>query len=209
MNASDASTYPDSDGYPGELLRPIVNLWSRVAGVLGVNLKQGAEFVEHAIQKRRIRLLSLNRLSGLWHPLQPEEARMALLALWSDAEDRSWDLSDLTQDSWKRVRLLPHDDDLIWQWSRARSRAVEQPTPTMGSESGRWPWGTYTTKRLEDLAAAAERWWVNFDPTDNFTAPTNDEVIAWLVANRKVPRRTAEIMASILRADGLPTGPRT
>jgi len=72
----------------------------------------------------------------------------------------------------------------------------------------RWPWGTHETDLLRHLAAAAERWWVNFDPADNTTAPTNEQVSAWL-KGRGVAARTAEVMASILRADGLPTGPRT
>jgi hypothetical protein len=67
-----------------------------------------------------------------------------------------------------------------------------------------WPWGHYETKLLRRLAAAANRFWKNYDPSDPTTAPTNEEVIKWLKA-RGVADRTAEVMASILRADGLPT----
>lgn len=70
-----------------------------------------------------------------------------------------------------------------------------------------WPWGTYETELLRKLAQAAKRFWQNYDPTDATTAPTNEEVINWLVDNG-VAKRTAQIMATILRADGLPTGPR-
>jgi hypothetical protein len=60
---------------------------------------------------------------------------------------------------------------------------------------------------LRHLAAAADHWWKNYDPSDQTTAPTNQEVIDWLVEHG-VARRNAEVMATILRPDGLPTGPR-
>ena len=65
------------------------------------------------------------------------------------------------------------------------------------------------TKRdlLRKLAGAAQRFWSNYDPADPTTAPTNQQVIDWL-KGQGVSERTAEIMATILRADGLPTGPR-
>lgn len=70
-----------------------------------------------------------------------------------------------------------------------------------------WPWGTHETELLRHLAAAVGRFWKNYDPTDATTAPTNEEVVAWLVA-RGVANRNAQVMARMLRADGLPTGPR-
>lgn len=75
------------------------------------------------------------------------------------------------------------------------------PAPTS------WPWGDYETKLLRELAAAAERFWTNYDPADPGTAPTSEQVEKWLV-DRKMPKRTAQIMAKILRADGLRPGPR-
>lgn len=69
------------------------------------------------------------------------------------------------------------------------------------------PWGKHDTALLQHLAAAAEKFWKNYDPSDNTTAPTNAQIIDWLV-ERHVTKRTAEVMATILRADGLPTGPR-
>jgi hypothetical protein len=72
---------------------------------------------------------------------------------------------------------------------------------------GRWPWGDYETDLLRKLAAVADRFWKLYDPTDNTTAPTNKQVIAWL-KKQDVADRTAEVMATILRADGLPPGPR-
>jgi hypothetical protein len=73
--------------------------------------------------------------------------------------------------------------------------------------SREWPWGTYETELLRKLALAANRFWRNYDPADTSTAPINKDVIDWLVEHG-VANRTAEIMATILRVDGLPTGPR-
>lgn len=71
-----------------------------------------------------------------------------------------------------------------------------------------WPWGHHHTVHLGHLAAAADKWWSNFDSSDNTTAPTNEQVAQWL-QGRGVGKAMAEKMATILRADGLPTGPRT
>lgn len=70
-----------------------------------------------------------------------------------------------------------------------------------------WPWGGYQTKALGLLALAADKFWKHYDPSDKSTAPKNDTVIAWLVENG-VTQRKAEVIASLLRADDLPTGPR-
>ena len=72
----------------------------------------------------------------------------------------------------------------------------------------RWPWGSHHTKLLGDLEAAARTLWTLYDPDDSSTAPTNDMVADWLVTERGVSKDKARAMASILRADGLPTGPR-
>jgi len=73
-----------------------------------------------------------------------------------------------------------------------------------------WPWGRYDTYLLRLLAQAAEKFWKNYDPNDPTTAPTNDEVSRW-IAKQLPPRlgeKTASVMATILRADELPSGPR-
>lgn len=72
---------------------------------------------------------------------------------------------------------------------------------------GGWPWGNYETKLLRKLALAAKRFWVLYDPEDPTTAPTSTQVSQWLI-QQGVASRVAEIMAQILRADGLPKGPR-
>lgn len=79
--------------------------------------------------------------------------------------------------------------------------------PASSKGAPTWPWGAHETVLLRHLAAAAERFWVNFDPSDIGTAPTNAEVVDWL-RERGVAQRTAEVVATLLRADGLPTGPR-
>lgn len=71
-----------------------------------------------------------------------------------------------------------------------------------------WPWGRHETELLRKLAAAANRFWKNYNPNEIDTAPTNKQVSDWLI-EQGVATRTAEVMASILRADGLPTGPRS
>jgi hypothetical protein len=92
---------------------------------------------------------------------------------------------------------LPADSVIV-----VRTDALRELEPTQPN-----PWGNHDTKLLRDLAAAADQFWKLYDPADPSTAPTNEQVGAFLV-NRGVARRTAEVMATILRADGLPTGPR-
>lgn len=70
-----------------------------------------------------------------------------------------------------------------------------------------WPWGRHETDLLRKMAAAADKFWTLYDPNDPTTAPTNQQVIDWL-KGQGVATRTAEVMATILRIDGLPTGPR-
>lgn len=70
-----------------------------------------------------------------------------------------------------------------------------------------WPWGRHSTSLLRKLAEAADRFWKNYDPDDPSTAPTNEQVTSWLI-EQGVAKRNAELMATLLRADGLPTGPR-
>lgn len=86
----------------------------------------------------------------------------------------------------------------------ARELGITEGQPS----SGKWPWGDYETDLLRLLAAAAEKHWRLYDPNDASTAPKNATVVAWL-KDRGVADRNAQVMATILRADGLPTGPRT
>lgn len=96
--------------------------------------------------------------------------------------------------SWASATGLAFPDGFPWQ-------------PEMNIQVTGWPWGRYETDLLKKMARAVDLFWKNYDSTDPTSAPTNQQVIAWLV-KQKVAKRTAEIMATILRADGLPTGPR-
>ncbi len=71
-----------------------------------------------------------------------------------------------------------------------------------------WPWGQHHTELLGHLEAAARRFWTNYDPSDPTSANTNATVSDWLQEERKVSKNMADSIATILRADGLPTGPR-
>jgi hypothetical protein len=70
-----------------------------------------------------------------------------------------------------------------------------------------WPWGNYETSLLRALAEAAEKFWILYDPTDPATAPLKEQVVEWL-QGRGISENVAKVMASILRADELRTGPR-
>jgi hypothetical protein len=86
------------------------------------------------------------------------------------------------------------------QWPVPAALAELAKTPLKPSPNGKWPWGNHTTKNLEHLEAAAQEWWAKWDGTPR-AAPTNEDVINWLVDER---------IASILRpsVDVLPTGNR-
>lgn len=76
------------------------------------------------------------------------------------------------------------------------------------AEPRRWPWGEHHTEHLGHLEAAARRYWTLYDKSDLTTAPTNEMVAEWLQSERNVSKDKAKAIASILRADGLPTGRR-
>lgn len=94
------------------------------------------------------------------------------------------------------------------RWDMPREIACLSQFAT-GAQGRHWPWGQHETKLLRDLAAAAQKWWANYDPTDNTTAPRSKEVVEWLMKERGAPQRVAEIMAQMLKSDDLRSGPRT
>lgn len=98
------------------------------------------------------------------------------------------------------------------QIERLESKLEEKNPPAAIPEvlptGEHWPWGDHHTEQLGHLSAAAKRFWKLYDPSDIGTAPTNREISEWLVKERKVSRTMADAMASILRIDGLRTGPR-
>ncbi len=97
----------------------------------------------------------------------------------------------------------------VWVYRSHLLKAINAYCGTDGeSKSDIWPWGKYETTLLRHMAAAAERYWKNFDPADPSTANTKETVVDWLVSSRGVSRRSAEAIDTILRAENLPKGPR-
>jgi hypothetical protein len=97
-------------------------------------------------------------------------------------------------------------------WAHAKGWELPSRFPGVGAEpfaaaTARWPWGDHETQLLRHLAAAGKQWWSTFDPDDMATAPKSKDVENWLI-ERGVAKRTAEVMATMLRAEGVPTGPR-
>lgn len=91
--------------------------------------------------------------------------------------------------------------------SSSREISHQQISGEHSDVVGKWPWGSYETELLGKLSAAAKKFWTLYDPSDSTTAPINQQVIDWLV-EQGVSKRNAEVMATMLRADGLATGPR-
>lgn len=95
-----------------------------------------------------------------------------------------------------------HLEKIGKEW--AESPEMAHPS---GANTATWPWGDYETELLVRLREAAHEFWSTYDPDQPSTAPKNEEVTDWLVS-KGVSKRVAEVMAQILRADRLPTGPR-
>lgn len=104
-------------------------------------------------------------------------------------------------------RLKARDEYEANKAKKAELDTAVPATPT-NKPTGHWPWGDHHTELLGHLEAAALRFWVNYDPKDKSTAPTNDQIYDWL-RERGVSKNMAGAMATILRLDDLPNGPRT
>jgi hypothetical protein len=98
--------------------------------------------------------------------------------------------------------IVTEELDRFEKKHRIGAHAGELPK---SEQTAKWPWGTHETKLLHDLAEAAKRFWVNFEPGEPDTAPTNETVTKFL-KERGVSERVAAAMATILRAEGLPAG---
>lgn len=113
-------------------------------------------------------------------------------------------------DDWRDAYQQEHAD---LEAARARIADLEHELADVkDSAAHRWPWGTYETELLRKLHAAVQRYWVKYDAADPSTANNSDDVVAWLrtqnVNGKPIAQRVAEIIAQIIRADGLRTGPR-
>lgn len=92
----------------------------------------------------------------------------------------------------------------------AASRHV---APQHSLADGRWPWGDYETRLLRWVAVAVRRFWVNYDPSDRSTAPTEKVVVQWLLAHQEkmgeeLSGREAQLIAQLVKADSVGPGPR-
>jgi hypothetical protein len=81
-------------------------------------------------------------------------------------------------------------------------RMKDAPAASGAATLARWPWGNHSTELLEHLAAAADRYWKNYDPSDPTTAPKKEDVVKFLAA-RGVKPTNANAIAVILRPSGL------
>lgn len=88
--------------------------------------------------------------------------------------------------------------------------ASSLPKVEAPNANGRWPWGSHETELLRQLEAAALRFWgETYDPDDDETAPTNEQVAEWLLPRVGNSRRIADAIATLLRKDGLRSGRRS
>ncbi len=152
------------------------------------------------------------------HDASVEDERRAVEVIQGAAKSHRWPLfiTDLKMGrprpeqclGFNRDKIFPFVDNLLRHPIGHRKVASTKPEVADTLSPGVWPWGNHETADLRALAAAAERFWTLYDPSDPATAPTNEQVIAWLMAERELPERKAEIMASILRPRDLPSGPR-
>lgn len=104
-------------------------------------------------------------------------------------------------------------DAVNWNFERLKepglSKTSQESQDIEGCEMpAHWPWGGHHTEYLGHLEAAARKWWNLYDPSDSTTAPTNEMVSSWLQKERNLSGEKAKAIASMLRPDGLPTGPR-
>jgi len=94
-----------------------------------------------------------------------------------------------------------------------RSAGLHSSSGGSGGGKHKWPWGSYETPLLRDLAMAGERWRLKieggtYDPTDSTTGPkSKDDMVPWLLS-MGVLRDNAKAIARILNDPRIPPGPR-
>ena len=86
-------------------------------------------------------------------------------------------------------------------------RKLSQGLSSPLAYENKWPWGNYETHDLRLLAEAVRQFWSTYDPSDKTTAPRNHEVQKWL-ESQGASKRTAEVIATIIRAEEVPAGRR-
>lgn len=148
-------------------------------------------------------------------PFELTSVKMNELCLQCNCEDDVTPFSDwLASDQPSQFDNQIFSRQVVADWLDAiRLKSIYQFRFDQSSDSngitGHWPWGAHHTELLGHLEAAAKRYYcVNYEPTDATTAPINKDVSEWLMTERKVSQKMAESIASMLRPDGLATGPR-
>lgn len=199
----------------GSCMVSLPQVWRDVLAVLSVKPQQAVEFVESMLRLHEYVLYAENARTGLFEPAgwnisertSTDVRNGYLMDAWNGAQSMDWNLGAV--EKWDFLRLQADEADLIVQLARATLHLGDiAPAASAPDTPQAWPWGAHETELLRHLAAAASRWWANFDPNDATTAPTNDAVSAWL-QERGVSKSLSDKMATILRADDLPPGPRT
>ena len=126
-------------------------------------------------------------------------------ALWEFFESDTFDVDWFTEITKTPCKPLP----------KAEILTLEKAPDEGANSPGCWPWGNHQTELLGHLEAAAREFWTGYDPQNaKATAPKNETVIAWLEARnvpgqkKKVSNQMATAIATMLRPEDLPTGPR-
>ena len=141
-----------------------------------------------------------------WANYRPDEILMTkvdglnlALALWGLFEpNKTFDV-----DSFQKITGVPCKPS-----PKVEILTLEKALDDELKSPGCWPWGNHQTELLGHLEEAAREFWTGYDPQNaKATAPKNDTVISWL-KERKVSDQMARAIATMLRADDLPTGPR-
>ena len=196
----------------GASLCPVIDLWPIISKMLGISLDQASEFVISKFEDFQLELWVDSKYDGLWRTTQNSNSSDMMVlrdaqvsaqgCSWEAAHYKQWDYQRLTPAGFKAIKNAAMDvknaDD--------SEQAPLISAPILQAQS-RWPWGNHHTESLGHLEAASLEHWTKYDPLKPKTAPKNATVVAWLKA-RGVTGAMAESMATMLRADGLATGPR-
>lgn len=121
------------------------------------------------------------------------------------------DITNRNEQTWqieaRALQIWCQAKGIIYPLPPHVSAAVPMSSQPATVRPGRWPWGDHSTRALELLADAARQWWSTYDPDEPNTAPTNRAVVEYLV-RKGASGKTAESIATLLRADDLQTGRR-
>ena len=72
----------------------------------------------------------------------------------------------------------------------------------------RWPWGDYTTERLEIFSKAVHQFWSDYDRNDPDAAPKNEEIEAFLEQEGISEKSQRQAMCALMRHESAPSGRR-